>query len=46
MSTPPTAVSGVGRSLRNMKPSTSAIAGVNTLMKLRLVVLHVFNSEK
>jgi len=46
ISTAPIAVQSVGRSSRNTNPSASAIAGVNTLMKLRLVTLHVLSSEK
>ena len=45
-STPPMAVRGVGRSSRNTKPRASAMTGVNTLMKLTLVALHVFNKKK
>ena len=46
ISTAPIAVQSVGLSSRNTKPSASAITGVNTLMKLRLVTVHVFSNEK
>jgi hypothetical protein len=46
INTAPIAVHSVGRSSRNTNPNASAIAGVNTLMKLRLVTLHVFSNEK
>lgn len=46
MTTAPSAVHNVGRSSRTPNPNPIAMAGVNTLMKLRLVTLHVFSSEK
>ena len=39
-------VNSVGRSSRNTNPSSKAMAGVKTLMKLRLVTLHVLSSVK
>lgn len=46
MSSAPSPITIVNRSPRSMNPSRSATAGVKTLMKLRLVTLQVFSSEK
>ena len=42
----PNTVQQVGRSSRKTNPRISAIAGVNTEMKLRLMTLHVLSIEK